>query len=335
MPELRQDQVTGWWVVVAKERAKRPDDFIRRGRAAPPTCPFEYGHESMTPPETLAFRPDNSAANTPGWIVRVVPNKFPAFTPENHAEVVDGLYRRRTAYGVHEVVVHGPEHDLSLATYPDEQVAEVLRAYKLRYEYHKRQPYTRYVQIIINHGKEAGASLEHSHSQLFAIPLIPELPKIQLKGAADYFYQNNRCIYCDIIASEIAEGARMIDQSEHFIAFVPYAAKLPFETWITPLQHKSQFETISDSERIDLASMLRRTLKRFYNGLDNPPYNMYLHTSPPGYDLTDAYHWHMSITPKLTIQAGFEMGTGMTINVTIPEDSAKFLRGVQHIEHGN
>ncbi|HZD60641.1 MAG TPA: galactose-1-phosphate uridylyltransferase [Anaerolineae bacterium] len=329
MPELRQDPVTGQWLVVAKERAKRPHDFIQRGTTTPQACPFEYGHESMTPPETLAFRPGGSAPNTPGWTVRVVPNKFPAFTPENHEETARGLYRSRKAYGIHEVIIHGPEHDLSLATYPDDQVAEVLRAYKLRYEYHKSQPYTHYVQIIINHGKDAGASLEHSHSQLFAIPLIPELPGAELKGAANYYAKNERCIYCDIIASEIAEDVRVVEQSEHFIAFVPYAARLPFETWIIPLQHKPQFETISDGERMELASIFRRVLSRFYNGLSDPPYNMYLHTSPPGYGLTDTYHWHMSIIPKLTIQAGFELGTGMTINVTIPEDSAEFLRGVQ------
>jgi len=329
MPELRQDPITGRWVVVAKERAKRPDDFLRRGGTIPQVCPFEYGHESMTPPETLAFRQDNSTPNTPGWAVRVVPNKFPAFTPENHEEEsVRGLFRSRKAYGAHEVVIHGPDHDLSLATYPVEQVAEVLRAYKLRYEYHKSQPYGRYVQIIINHGKEAGASLEHSHSQLFVVPLIPDLFKAQLQKTTEYYDRNKRCVYCDVIASEIADGVRGIEKSKHFISFVPYAAKLPFETWIVPLQHKPHFETLSDDERFDLASIFRRSLRRFYVGLNDPPFNMYLHTGPPGYERTESYHWHMSLTPKLTTPAGFEMGTGMTINITIPEEAAEFLRNV-------
>lgn len=329
MPELRQDPVTNRWVVVAKERAKRPDDFIRRGVTASTVCPFEYGHEAMTPPETLAFRLGGSGADTPGWTVRVVPNKFPAFTPENDKAVVSGMYRSEKAYGAHEIVIHGPSHDLSLATYPEEQVAKVLRAYKLRYEYHKNQPYGRYIQIIINHGKEAGASLEHSHSQIFAVPLVPQFPKAELEGSAAYYDLHGRCVFCDMISSEVESGVRVVDKSRHFLAFVPYAAKLPFETWILPIHHRPEFEAISDDERIDLASLMRRTLRRLYNGLDNPPYNMYIHTSPPGYEAAGTYHWHMSIAPKLTTAAGFEMGTGMTINVTIPEVAADFLRSVQ------
>jgi len=330
MPELRQDPVTKRWVVVAKERAKRPDDFIQKGGGGSPSvCPFEYGNELMTPPETLAFRPDGMPADSPGWLVRVVPNKFPAFTAEDHHDVIHGLYRSRKAYGSHEVVIHGPDHDLHLATYPVGQMMDVLEAFKMRYNYHKSKPYGKYIQIITNHGKEAGASLEHSHSQIFAMSLIPELPKAELKGAADYFDENKRCVYCDIIASEIEQGSRLIEISEKFIVFVPYAARLPFETWVMPIHHRARFEEVTDDEKAELASVYRRALRRFHNGLGNPPYNMYLHTSPPELEKTGAYHWHMSIIPKLTIPAGFEFGTSMTINVTIPEDSAAFLRNAQ------
>lgn len=330
MPELRQDPVTKRWVVVAKERAKRPDDFISKVNAnlQAKACPFEYGHESMTPPETLAFRPDSLPPDSPGWTVRVVPNKFPAFTPENFEEIVDGLYKSRKAYGAHEVIIHGPDHDLSLATYPVEQVAEVILAYKMRYNYHKSQPYGRYIQIVINHGKEAGASIEHSHSQLFTVPVIPEFPESQLKGASSYFNDTGRCVFCDMIATELESSSRVIEKSDNFIAFVPYAAKLPFETWVMPLDHQPQFENITNEQRYELAHIFRRVLRRFYNGLDNPPYNMYLHTSPPVYESPGAFHWHVSIIPKLTIPAGFELGTNMWINVTIPENSAEFLRNV-------
>lgn len=330
MPELRQDPITQRWVVIAKERAKRPDDFIKRGGAsAPKACPFEYGNESLTPPETLAFRAEGLPPDSPGWTVRVVPNKFPAFSPDDFEEAVVGpLYKSRSAYGAHEVVIHGPDHDLSLATYPTEQVAEVIRAYAMRYNYHKSQPYGHYILIIINHGKEAGASLEHSHSQLFAVPLIPEFPRDQIRGAIDYYDSNNRCVYCDMIASEIEVGDRIIEKTDNFVAFVPYAAKLPFETWILPIRHHPQFENISDIDRLELAALFKDVLYRFYLGLDDPPYNMYLHTTPPAYDGSAAYHWHMSIIPKLTIAAGFEMGTNMWINVTIPEDAAEFLRNV-------
>ncbi len=335
MPELRQDPVTGCWVVVAKERAKRPYDFIQKENNPIQICPFEYGNESMTPPETLAFRPDSLPPNSPDWIVRVVPNKFSAFTPEDFEETLsDGLYKHRRAYGAHEVIIHGPDHDLNLATYPVAQTTQVLKAYKMRYSYHKNQPYGKYIQIIINHGKKAGASLEHSHSQIFAMPLIPQLPKSQLAGAADHYDKTGRCIYCDMIESEIKDSDRVIERTENFMVFVPYAAKLPFETWILPSQHRPQFEEITDSERDELAGVFRRTLRRFYVGLSNPPFNMYLHTSPPGYERLESYHWHMSIIPKLTIAAGFELGTNMWINVTIPEQAAEFLKNVETGESG-
>jgi UDPglucose--hexose-1-phosphate uridylyltransferase len=332
MPELRQDPVTKHWVVVAKERSRRPDDFIHKGKnqAAGGACPFDYGNEALTPPETLAFRPDDLPPNSPDWTVRVVPNKFPAFAPHNDEQIrVSGMYSSRSAYGAHEVVIHGPDHNLSLATYPVEQVKEVLRAYKYRYNYHKSQPYGRYIQIIINHGKEAGASLEHSHSQIFAIPLIPELPKEQLRGAADYYADKGRCVYCDMIAAEIETGSRMIEKTANFAVFVPYAAILPFETWILPITHRPQFEEISEAEYSDLAEILRRTLRRFYYGFEDPPFNMYIHTSPPGYTKLESYHWHMSIIPKFTRIAGFELSTAMWIDVTIPEDAAQFLRSIR------
>lgn len=327
MPELRQDPITKRWVVISKERAKRPYDFVQRdGGSSPQVCPFEYGNESMTPPETLAFRRGELPPNSPDWTVRVVPNKFPAFAPENHDEAINGLYISRKAYGAHEVIVHGPEHELSLATYPAQQAAEVLKAYKLRYIYHKGMPYARYIQIIINHGKLAGASLEHSHSQLFAIPVMPELPEAQLRGAAEYYSENRHCIYCRIISQELDITDRVIEKTDNFVAFVPFAAKLPFETWILPINHRPKFEDITNDEIDELSFIFRNTLRRFFNGLNDPPYNMYLHTSPPGYELTETYHWHMSIIPKLTVAAGFELGTGMWIDVTIPEAAAEFLR---------
>ncbi|MCL6472246.1 MAG: galactose-1-phosphate uridylyltransferase [Firmicutes bacterium] len=329
MPELRQDPVTKNWVVIAKERAKRPRDFIEGGAGAPPVCPFDYGHESMTPPETFAFRPDNIPPNSPGWIVRVVPNKFSAFTPDNFEESKNGLFKTRKAYGAHEVVIHGPDHNLDLATYPIQQSEAVLKAYVHRYRYHMSQPYGKYILIIINHGKPAGASLEHDHSQIFAIPFIPPLPNSELKGAAKYYQANNRCVYCDMIASEIKDGHRVIEITDNYIAYVPFAAKLPFETRIMPVKHRPQFEEISDGEIEELAAVFRRSLRRFYFGLRDVPYNMYLHTSPPGYDMIESYHWHISIIPKLTVAAGFELGANVWINVTLPEDAAEFLRSIE------
>jgi UDPglucose--hexose-1-phosphate uridylyltransferase len=331
MPELRQDPITQRWVVIAKARAKRPDDFRERPKTAgtATACPFEYGNESMTPPETMAIRPSDTTPDTPGWLVRVVPNKFPAFSTRIDGRTTGGLYVSRSAFGAHEVVIHGPDHGLTMATYPEKHVALVLKTYRQRYEYHMKQPYAGYVQIIINHGEESGASLEHSHSQIFVIPVLPEKPRALLDGASRYFDIHARCVFCDIISAELTFARRVVDESAHFLAFEPFAAQLPFETWMLPKEHKPRFEALNDNEIEDLAKIFRRTVRRFLNGLGDPPYNMYLFTAPPRYERPETMHWFMSITPKLTTPAGFEMGTGMTINSTVPEECAEFLRNVK------
>lgn len=332
MPELRQDPVTKEWTVVAKERAKRPDDFVKRGKKSDPNeCPFDYGNESMTPPEVLAFRPDGLPTDSPDWVVRVVPNKFPAFSTEATGvqnEQPGELFKHQPAYGAHEVVIHGSDHALSLATYPLEQTELVLKAYIARYNHHKSQPYAKYIQIITNHGKEAGASLEHSHSQIFALPVIPAIPRAQLDGAISYRREHGRCVYCDIINSELEAGVRVIEKTERFIALVPYSANLPFKTWVMPAVHYSKFEVTPAEYLKEFAGLLRNTLRRFYVGLADPPLNVYLHTTPPQYKPDDSYHWHFSIYPKLTIPAGFELATNMWINVVTPESAAEFLRKV-------
>ena len=349
MPELRREPVTGRWVVIATERAKRPESFTQKQKKPSKpeaNCPFCYGNEAMTPPEILAFRPEGTKPNGPGWKVRVVPNKFPAFTMKNEPEIRasttnivsdgeqvngqegPGIYSHKPALGIHEVIVSSPDHFKSLALLTGDETRLVIEAYCSRLSDIKVDPRIQYVLIIVNHGREAGASLEHPHSQIFGTPMIPPVVAEEISCTSSYFYKKGRCMFCDILAEERKSGERVISESEYFLSFSPYAARQPFETWIAPKKHLANFELISPKEKKDLAFILKDTLLRIYEGLNDPPYNFYLHTSPSKVDTNKFYHWHIEISPKLSIQAGFEMGSGIMINVASPDESAKFLRNL-------
>ncbi|MCL5292269.1 MAG: galactose-1-phosphate uridylyltransferase [Actinobacteria bacterium] len=326
MTELRRDAVTGNWVVVATERARRPDHF-RKSKAKDEECPFCYGQEKMTPPETLAYRTNGGAPDSPGWSVRVVPNKYPVFVRDASLRPSgSGLYYSVPSAGGHEVIIHSPDHEKSLPELPIDQVALVIRAYRDRYLFFKGVKEVDFIEIILNHGKDAGASLEHSHSQLFAMPLVPPAAQDQLAGAADYMLKNSRCIYCDIVETERENGVRAIADEDGFFAFMPYASRLPFESWILPLEHQAFFEEIDEASMRSLAKMLILILGRYNEVLSKPSYNLFLHTTPCKSE-DRSYHWHIEIIPKLTAIAGFEFGTGMMINISTPEDAAAFMRG--------
>jgi UDPglucose--hexose-1-phosphate uridylyltransferase len=326
MPQLRRDPTSGKWVVIATERAKRPDQFNKENVSVSGECAFCYGNEGMTPPETLAYRGE-AEADTPGWQVRVVPNKFPVFAPEGAGgEDGQGLFVSAPSYGGHEVIIHSPDHNRSFAQLEVEQVALVIEAYRDRYLYWKADPRIEFIEIILNHGKNAGASLEHPHSQLFAMPLVPPAAADQLRGSAGYFAETGRCVYCDTIKDERSAGVRAIAERDGLFLFAPYASRLPFETWILPTEHQPFFERICDAEMRSLGSMLIDILERYDRVLGDPAFNLFLHTTPCKSESTD-YHWHIEILPKLTAIAGFELGTGMMINIATPEDAAAYLRG--------
>lgn len=330
MPELRKDPILGAWVIIARERAKRPSDFARRPpekRKGQETCPFCYGREDQTPPEVLAYRPAEGEPNTPGWSVRVVPNKFPALDPQEQLfsrEV--GPFTLLSGRGVHEVIIETPEHEASLVTYPREQLELVWRAIIERYQALARDPDLRYIQIFKNHGALAGASLEHPHFQLVATPLIPPLIQQELDASYRYYTARHRCIYCDVIELEERENQRTVEKNESFLIFCPYASRAPFEFWLLPRRHKSHFFLLTPSELRDLASILQEIMGRLVASLADPPFNLMLHTAPVDLEPTEYYHWHLEVVPRLTVWAGFELGTGVYINPTPPEVAAKFLQ---------
>jgi len=330
VPELRKDPVTGRWVIISTDRARRPSDFSRERVVVKNEglCPFCPGHESKTPPEILGYRPgDDHQPNTPGWNLRVIPNKFPALGIEGDLDrMAEGMFDRMNGVGAHEVVIETPDHMLTLATMPLQRVEDMFWAFRERILDLKRDQRFKYVLVFKNHGEAAGASLEHSHSQLIALPILPKQVVEELDGAKRYFTNKERCIFCDIIHEETAAKVRVAAENDDFVTLSPYAARFPFETWILPKQHQAAFENSSTGTYANLAAMLHEVLSKEVQVLDSPAYNLVLHSAPLQENTSDYYHWHLELIPKLTKTAGFEWGTGFYINPTPPEEAARFLR---------
>ena len=331
MPQLRQDLITGRWVAVATERAKRPDSFSQAAKEsvqARDVCPFCPGHEEMTPPEVLAYRAPGTEANGPGWWVRVVPNLYAAFRLQpDGQERRDGHFIQRDAIGACEVLISSPDHRAATPQLDRHQVEEIVQSYVDRSKAHASNPALDYVLILYNHGRPAGASLEHPHSQLYAISLVPPDFQEELDGARRFMALEGRCAFCQALEEERQARARIVMENEFFTVYCPYAARTPFETWIVPRRHSAALIDLEvEQEKPAFAEALQRTLLALYRGLNDPPFNYYIHTAPLKGDVRSVYHWHLELIPKLSIAAGFELGTGLWINVVKPEDSAAFLR---------
>jgi UDPglucose--hexose-1-phosphate uridylyltransferase len=337
MPELRKDPVIGRWVIIATERSKRPNDYLFNSK--PPIvehrfCPFCPGNEDKTPPEILSYRKDGSKPNAPGWHVRVVPNKFPALRIEGGINREgEGIYDKMNGIGAHEVIIETPDHKETLTSLTDKQREEVLWSYRDRVLDLKKDKRFRYTLLSKNQGEAAGASVEHAHSQLIALPIVPRNVIEELHGAKDYYNYKERCIFCDIIRHELSAKVRLVSENDHYVSITPFAARFPFETWILPKSHDPYFEDSQKYEFEALSRILGETLKRQDLALNNPPYNFIIHSSPvnQSYHDEDYYHWHLEIMPRLTNVAGFERGTGFYINPTPPEEAAKFLREVEMV----
>lgn len=328
MPELRKDPITSRWVIVATDRAKRPNDFSRQSVVMKGTgfCPFCPGNETKTPPEVLAYR-KSGGPNEPGWTLRVVSNKFPALRVEGDLNRQgEGLYDKMNGVGAHEVIIETPDHKLSLADLSEKQVADVLWAFRERMLDLRRDIRLRYILVFKNHGEAAGASLEHTHSQLIALPVVPKRVTEEIEGAKRYYDFKERCVYCDIVRNELDTGVRVVLETAEFLAIAPYAPRFPFETWILPRTHASHYEDIDAPSAQKLAWVLRTTLRKLDKVLEHPPYNLVLHTAPVQEGAMPHYHWHIELIPKLTRVAGFEWGSGIYINPTPPEEAAAFMR---------
>lgn len=331
MPELRQNIITRDWVIIATERAKRPDEFItkkKEGIVIPcyrEDCPFCFGNEERTPEEELLRLCDDT-----GWRVRVVPNKYPALSRVGERiRKSQGFFHSLSGVGIHEVIIEHPRHDLTTALMSIADVANILEVYRQRYREIKKDPRIEAIIIFKNHGKEAGTSLEHPHSQLTATPIVPSQVRIRIEEAIRFFDDTGDCIICRTLADELAAKERIIFESEHFVSLIPYAALSPFHIWIFPRRHISSYDDINDTEILDLAYTLKTVLAKLYYGLNNPDYNYSIRSVPASERQTGYFHWYIAIIPRLSKAAGFELGSGMYINTALPEESAKYLRNVQ------
>lgn len=331
MDQLRRDPIVGRWVIVFTDQPRGAGDFeVEPPRDKGGACPFCYGHEGMTPPEIQAHREGATPPNSPGWSTRVVPNKFPALRIEGELDRRgEGMFDLSNGVGAHEVIIEAPDHRKNLAELLDHEVEKVIWAYRDRsVDLHGDKRF-RYIMIFKNHGYSAGASLSHSHSQLIALPMIPKNVREELSGAHTYYEYRERCIFCDMITQEKEEAQRLICENSRFLAFSPFASRFPFEVWILPRQHHSDFSFIRTEDVIELARILKDVLLRIKKVLGNPSYNFIIHTSPIEQKEREDYHWHIEIMPKLTRIAGYEWGSGFYINPTPPEVAAKYLREVK------
>jgi UDPglucose--hexose-1-phosphate uridylyltransferase len=328
MPELRRDPVVGRWVIISTERARRPTDFSRspaeRGEGP---CAFCSGHEARTPDEVWALRPTPSAPNSPGWRVRVVPNRFPALRIEGQLDPSgEGLYDRINGVGAHEVIIEAPEHQARLEELPLSHLAGVFRAYRERIVDLAGDPRIEYVMVFKNQGQPARGSMEHTHSQLIATPIVPIMVSEELAGGLQHFRIKHRCIWCDIVRQECRGGDRLVLEQDGFVALAPFASRFPFEMWILPAEHHSAYEETPAGEFLSLATVVADVLRRMSRTLGDCPYNLMLHNAPLRAGRLGHFHWHLELIPMLTKVAGFEWGTGFFINPTPPEEAARYLR---------
>lgn len=321
--ELRQDIVTGDWVVIATGRAKRPDDFVKpeRFQGDDRNDPFENPEETGQGKDLLIYRREDG-----DWSLRVFPNKYPAFSSGRIAkELSEGPYFAMSGAGYHEVIVTRDARK-SLALLETWQVAEVIDAYQERYLALMNRKSVNYIQIFHNHGKEAGASIAHPHSQLMAIPVISPYIGLELRGAEQYYRRNKQRVFEVIAEYEGDAKKRIVHENDHFIAFCPFASRAAFEVWVVGKRPNPYFERITDEEKFAAAEALQKALQAIHSGLNDPPFNFYIHTAPcDGKDYAH-YQWHIEILPHTATWAGFELSTGIEISTIQPEAAAEYLR---------
>lgn len=326
MPQLRQNIVTGEWVVIAPERSKRPTDFVAAESIKPQLkseCPFCVTNATGA----YTLRKKEFETNT----VYVAPNKYPAFMEDSEHcsprtfKLENNFYNARPSTGGHDIIV-SKDHDHQIYDFTEDTWYEMLEMARHRYIYWRQDCNTRYSMLIYNQGVRAGASIYHPHAQLFASNIIPNQISRELDGALDFFSDNGSCVFCDLVTHEQAQKVRILAETEDLIAFTFYAARFPFETWVLPKQHLANFATVKPELVKSLAKMMKGVIDQLGKTLQNPSFNFYLHDLPTGVERADYYHWHIEIAPRVSTYGGYELGSGTIIDVMSPEDAAEYLR---------
>jgi len=336
--EVRKDYLLDRWVVIATQRGRRPIEFAKqeREKAKIGVCPLCPGNEHITPPAVLVYLKsgkgvrkvkDNDGLRHKNWLIRCIPNLYPAFTPPEEKVSRRQIMRSSdlvAAVGHHEVLVETPVHEEHPSDANISQLVHVINAYADRIRKLSAKPYVQHVSIFRNHGLEAGASLSHAHSQIIATPFIPKIVKEELRASRKFWKQNKKCAFCDIVQKEL-DGPRFILENKGFVVFAPWASVDPLEFWIVPKKHQATLLEMTQNEVKTFAETLKKCLKGLKRLLNDPPYNFGFHLTI-NKDARKYYHWHLEVYPKLAVWAGFEKTTGMYINTVTPEAAAETLR---------
>ena len=316
--ELRREYIFNHWVILAKERGKRPHEFKKgpKKKRTKAECFFCPGSEDLTPPEISRIEENGK------WIIRCFANKFAATTSIDR-KFEKNFFTRMSAYGRHEVVVETPEHNKTLGDFSVDHIGKIIDMYAQRIVENKKDPKIKYVLVFKNHGAEAGTSLEHAHSQVISLAKVPTTVQDEIDAGKRYFKEKGRCIFCDIWKKEMKSDRRIIED-EYFAAFAPFASRFSFEAWIVPKKHVTSLEHLCREQRISLASTIKKLIAGLNSSLNYPPYNFYFHIAPRGEDL----HFHVELCPRVSKWAGFELGTGFVINTISPEVAAEHYREI-------
>lgn len=329
--EIRRDPITGGSVVIDLTPQPHPSDFVLeqpRLDDPPSACPFCEGREADAGPEVLAWR-EGGPANTPGWSVRVVPSRRPMLKIEGGQERrFDGVFESRDGLGAHEVVIETPVHDQALQQLPEDRLWRVLWAWRTRLQDLKRDARFAAAVVFKNHGRAAGARVDHSHSQIAVYPMVPATLDERVRGAADHMARAGHCVFCDVTSQELRDGRRMVSDFESVVAISPFASRVPFETWLLPRDHAARFEEMADGDLSRMAAALKDVLARVDWALERPAYNLVLHTAPFHGEADAVLHWHLEVIPRVTRWSGLEWGSGIPRNPVSPEEAARVLRGV-------
>ncbi len=326
--ELRQDLITGDWVIIATKRGKRPDEFKAiHERDSHHIDPFNNPEESHQEADVLIYRHGSG-----DWSLRVFPNKYPAIERGKRRKSLSvGPYTAEMGVGYHEVVVTR-DATKTLPHLETWRVAELFDAFQERYLALMNKKSVSYIQIFHNHGKMAGASVIHPHSQIIALPVLdPEIMR-SLEGAEQFYKKNKKSVFDTILEFELSEGERVIYENDYFVAFCPFASKAAFEVRILPKRENPYFERITEEEKYAVAESIQMVLLALYEALDNPAYNFYIRTAPCDGKVYPHFRWYIEIVPRTAIWAGFELGAGIEVSSAAPETAAQFLRDVLYKE---
>ena len=321
--ELRQDPVFGDWVLLAPLRGKRHEFKGRmKTKLSKNKCPFDNLSKFGNLPPVLVYQ--NESKND--WFLQVIPNKYPAV---GHGECSlifkNGIYKSQPGVGFHEIIILR-DHNRYLVQYSVLEIKKILMAYRERYLSLAKDKCVKYISIFHNHGKEAGSTVPHLHSQILALPIVPPDVSHSINGSRRYFHEYKKCIHCEMLRQEAKEKKRIIYENKDAIVIIPFASKVNFEMRIFPKKHSAYFEEMSDSELLSFADAMRFVFSGIYKKLKDPAFNFFIHTAPSGKNHDyNHYHWHMEILPKFETTGSVELGTGLSIISVAPEEAAKIL----------